>query len=505
MSNQPFEETTQIGLHSVRNMLGDKNQSNLFSDQDEEFSKQFGVKLKGRVERFGFDLSDTQSRVLEGILHGFSITSYKGNLESLSKEDVSEEYSKGLLPPTYKYIDALPRLRATQADILEWSGIKKGSIASRVRALESLQELGSKQYCFFYDRLAFDENRIPIQDRSGKWKKEEVVAVDTLFTIKEIRDEDTGKLQYYEITPSPLFLDQRESYFMLVPNNWREEVRTLYGNKKASSYTFRLLMFLRYQYEMKRRSKSVKAPYEVRWSSEEVATSIKMSATVVKRNRKRMNELLESAYETAVKLGYLTKYERLGHLDILCLNDNKYYGPGKLSAKSSTPKEIEEIKPASKYAEDLFVLFHENRKKLDPKHTPSSGSVKSDEVNTFDMLLKGRSLTEITTLIKWSVNKKFWCTQLSTPSKIVKKFSEAWSEMSLDGTTALPEDNKAWASDLLNRSVASHPQTKINILNKYLEIGIGAHQPTCVPYEEKNFKEKVLSVLKRFDISLPSS
>jgi len=84
---------------------------------------------------------------------------------------------------------------------------------------------------------------------------ESVVAVDTLLTIKEVRHKDSGKLDYYEAVPSTLFLDQREGYFLLIPFGWREEVRSLVGQRRASVYTFRFLLFLRYQFEMKRRSK----------------------------------------------------------------------------------------------------------------------------------------------------------------------------------------------------------------------------------------------------------
>merc|ERR1712060_347156 len=115
----------------------------------------------------------------------------------------------------------------SQSELLEWAGINKQSIASWSRAVEAIQELGRKQYCFYYDRLVLDQEGTPIKEKNNRWAKEEVFSVDTLFSIKEVREKESGSLKYYEIMPSSIFLDQRESYFMFIPLNWREEVKKL--------------------------------------------------------------------------------------------------------------------------------------------------------------------------------------------------------------------------------------------------------------------------------------
>ena len=82
LSNKRGEGTTQIGLHSVRNMLGSEMQLSLFSDYTiENLSSSSGVKLDGKIERFGIDLTDIQSKIMEGILRGFTETNYRGNIE----------------------------------------------------------------------------------------------------------------------------------------------------------------------------------------------------------------------------------------------------------------------------------------------------------------------------------------------------------------------------------------------------------------------------------------
>jgi hypothetical protein len=195
------EQTTMIGLNSVKNLIGHEYQLNLFSEHSiESFIRAYGVKLTGKIDRFGIDLNETQSRVMEGILRGLSETNYKGNVEPKNKTQlIHDRYGFGDLPSTYKYVKEIPCLRATQSQILAWAEVNKNSIAEKERAVEALRELGTTQYCFYYDRLALDENGMPEKDKEGKWKKEEVMAVDTLFVIKEVRDQREGRLEYYPL------------------------------------------------------------------------------------------------------------------------------------------------------------------------------------------------------------------------------------------------------------------------------------------------------------------
>src|ERR1700722_13381800 len=85
-STEEPAKTTLIGLHSVKTLLGNEQQLSLFNEHSiESFSKTYGVKLDGKIERLGIDLTDIQSRVVEAILRGFTITNYKGNTEPKDK------------------------------------------------------------------------------------------------------------------------------------------------------------------------------------------------------------------------------------------------------------------------------------------------------------------------------------------------------------------------------------------------------------------------------------
>jgi hypothetical protein len=493
---------TKISIHSIKNLLGNEAQQSFFSDHDKEFAEKHGITLMNNIDRFGVDLTDIQSRVMEGILRGFSETNYKGNINPQGKEEISDQYS-GNIPETYKYINEIPRLRATQTQLLDWAGVNKNSIASVTRALEALNDLGTTQFCFYYDRLAFSKDGVPSADKDGKWKKEQVVAVDTLFTIKKVTQQNSETLSYYEITPSPIFLDQIEGYFILIPFKWREEVRKLVGNKKASAYTFRFLLFLRYQYELKRRSTN-RNMNQIKWSPEEIAIAIKMPDSIYKRKKERRDEILENAYSVAKKLGYLSEYERFGYLDVLTFNDQKY------SHMNSTKEAIEiDVADSEEYKNSnrLISLFIKCRKSLDPQYDIPPGPEKTGYIKDFCELLKQRSLQDIENIIEWAVTQKYWSTRLSSPGKLNKYFSEAWVEFTVSKSNSKEEKikkNKQAAWDKLghihNRcesiSYWAEGTSRLLLGNNGIEITCGNHT-NFIDYSDKDFQLKMSDILER--------
>jgi hypothetical protein len=498
------EKSTQIGLHSISNLLGNFHQQSLFSEHDKDFSEKYGINLDGKIDRFGVDLTDMQSRIMEGILRGFSETSYKGNMSARDTQEIANEKYNGSIPDSYKYLSEIPRLRVTQSSILEWSGLKGGGISSWARALKALGDLGTTQFCFYYDRLAYDANGVPIKTQKNMWKKEEVHAVDTLFTIKEIRTDK--RIDYYEITPSAIFLDQRESYFMMIPYGWREEVKRIFGNKKISSYTFRFLLFLRYQYEIKRRSKKHQKPYSIRWAPKEIAAAIKMPESIYNRKQKRMNDILEDAYSVAQRLGYLTSYKRDGYLDTLFLDDSKYFGNSELSFQND-PKQITTKTTAIQVsANTILDHFESSRKKLDAKYTPPNSKIRENYLSEFEKLLEERTENEIIELITWSTKDPYWLSRLSTPAQIRKNFSEACSICALiqskDPKTR-HQTNKNLAECMLKKISSKPDLVKIEPLNKFIEFTLdGSSSNDILNYDDSNFQESLRSLFKRYRVEI---
>ena len=62
----------------------------------------------------------------------------------------------------YKNILAIPRIRATQREVLEWAGFDRINAGEKERALSALHHLSNARFCFYYERLAYDKAGIPV-------------------------------------------------------------------------------------------------------------------------------------------------------------------------------------------------------------------------------------------------------------------------------------------------------------------------------------------------------
>jgi len=335
---------TKVAIHTMSQFFGDNKQLSFFSeDKIDVFKDATGLNLTNRPDNYGVVLNQAQKKVFEGILKAFTDTNYLGDEQKDKKTAFTEIYSdtpssaltlvKGDNAP-YKNIEAIPVIKLTQAEIIELSGydLKSQRQGDKQDVIEALTFLAINQFCFYWVRLKTDNGK-PVKDKSGDYVKEEVMEVGTLLRIKTVRDQ-TGLLQYYEIQPSAPILDQVSNYFLLVPNNWRDEVKQLTG-KRASSYTYELLLWLRLQYEQIRRynnnnKKRRAKDFKLTKSWEDVAIALKMPESMYKANRKRASKIIEDAYSTAISLGYLLKVENNGATDILYLNEKYYPKPGEL-------------------------------------------------------------------------------------------------------------------------------------------------------------------------------
>ena len=322
---------TKMAIHTISQFYGDNKQLSFFSDEKiDAFSRATGLSINNRPDSYGVVLNQSQRRVLEGILKAFTDSNYKGDEEIDKATYNSNIYPINKIAGAYSNVDKIPVVRLTQAEIIKLSGHDRTQ-GDKVDVVEAISFLATKQFCFYWVRLKTEKGK-PVKDKSGDYVKEEVMEVGSLFRIKTVRTEE-GELQYYEIHPSAPLLDQVNNYFLLVPNDWREEVKQITG-KRASSYTYELLLWLRLQYEQIRRYNSVKnrkrKPFKISKSWEDVAIALKMPETMYKSNRKRASKIIQDAYSTAIKLGYLVGVENNGATDILYLNESYYPKPGEL-------------------------------------------------------------------------------------------------------------------------------------------------------------------------------
>jgi hypothetical protein len=337
---------TKIGLHAVKSMYQNPKQKDLpFEEILQRQATEYGVELRGKdqLKDFGIGLTETEHKVMEGIIKRFSELDYKGNLDPKTKEDIRvEKYQYGLPEKAYDNIQEIPVIKLTQRELLRYSGLKDNR-GIWEKALRTVATLGSKQFCFYYDRLAKDKSGARLIDKATcKWRMETVEGVvDTLFTIKPISE--NGRFQYFEIYPSFIFLDQRESYFIKIPWGWRKEVEALVGTKQTK-YLYLFLTWLMATFEetrsgnesrrrqnINRQKKGLHPlrlnPYSINKTWEAIAETLKMPETIYRRNKAKAISILEKCYSAAKTLGYLKDYKREGLYDTLILNEEKYYRP----------------------------------------------------------------------------------------------------------------------------------------------------------------------------------
>jgi len=334
---------TAIAIHTVKQFYANPRQLSLFSEAKvDEFIQATGLEVLKRPDSYGVVLNQTESRVFEAILQAFSNTNYLGDEQREKKEElkrrglnITSQRGAEAIEKAYGNIDKIPVIKVTQAELLRLSGYEERREGDKQDVIEAIKALTTKQYCFYWLRLKKDSKGNYLRDKEGIFLKEEVMEVSTLFRVGYVKAEGENKLAYYEISPSSVILDQVNSqyggnYFLLIPENWRDEVKQLTG-KKASRYTYEFLKWLRLQYELKRRQRTkYKKNFTINRSWEEIAITLKMPETMHKANRKRASRIIQDAYSVAISLGYLLRVESEGVTDILYLNEKYYPTPGKL-------------------------------------------------------------------------------------------------------------------------------------------------------------------------------
>lgn len=228
-----------------------------------------------------------------------------------------------------------------------------------------------------------------------------------------------------------------------------------------------------------------------------------MPESVYKRRKERAIRILDETYIIAKTLGYLQDYRRENIIDILLLREEKYYKPEKFL---EVEKNIKPIPIASEKAQQLFILFYDEKRKIDPMQKVPSGEPKNIHLRALDQLLKERSFEDIVKVIRWGLSKSFWCSRITTPSKLREVFSEARNEMVIaDSNTKenVIETNKHFAQSLLNKVRTKLPNfLRVEILNNYVELLVdGSPQATTICYNEKGFKDLLESTLQKCGVA----
>lgn len=268
------ENTTTLSIHSVTNILGDPKLHNFDS---------YGVT----------NFNQTDHNVLMAIAKAFSSTNYKGNLDPV-------------IDNKNPYVQVLPRIQITRASLLKILDIKPTNGAEIQAIFDSLDKLNEQMFHFRYERLCYDENGLPLKTRGGRWKKQVVETKDSLFRVKYLRHEESKQLQAIELVLSSVFVDQRESYFLTIPDSANEELKKLLNAKRIPPAILNFILYIRYQQEMKRRGRR-SWKLEIEW--EELAKIVRISKLSIRRKKGDVLKNLNKAMDVAKQLGHLKSWK----------------------------------------------------------------------------------------------------------------------------------------------------------------------------------------------------
>jgi hypothetical protein len=312
-----------------------KKQGSLFEllpkPLDEEVNKDI---FEYQIEVIGIDDTKSQNQALFAIQKLLNDTGYKGNTDgkTLKGEDNS-----------FKFMGYLPMIKFTPAQYLEAYGTGKRETArgrlefnanERTEALKALRELSTKKYLFYYKRKYW---------KDGKEVYDLITTVRSLFNVVEgyesldkaevdliqnnKRDSVDEKLGFIVIEPCPLLIDQIDTYFVLKPANYYQEIKLLVG--RASRHA---TLFIDYLItEVTKKEISAKGN-EISWNIElnykTLAYKLRMNKYLETNQTKRVRKELEKCYDIAQKLGYLLEYKTIDgktkELEQLVLNPEKF-------------------------------------------------------------------------------------------------------------------------------------------------------------------------------------
>lgn len=332
------KQLIKTSLHTELQKFGSKpkKQGSLFDllpkPLEEEVNKDI---FEYSIEVVGIDDTKVQNQALFAIQKLLHDTGYKGNTEgkTLNKEDNS-----------FKFMGYLPMIKFTPSQYLEAFGTGKRETArgkwefnshERTDALKALRELSMKKYLFYYKRKYW---------KDGKEVYDLITTVRSLFNIVEgyeslnkaevdsiqgsKRNSDVEeKLNFIVIEPCPLLVDQIETYFVLKPANYYQEIKLLVGrtSKHATLFIDYLIAEVTKK-EITAKGKDINWNIELNY--ETLAYKLRMNKYLETKQLKRIRKELEKCYELAKQLGYLLDYNTITgkttELERLVLNPEKF-------------------------------------------------------------------------------------------------------------------------------------------------------------------------------------
>lgn len=328
-------------------------------------------------DRIGFNLTNESERnVLLAVLKQLTETNYKGDRQIPNSVAVKQAYtgntdtttdalSKGFeiiqqqhIGGALENIPSTPVISITQRDLVILAGYDPEKKSDVQRVANAVIDLATKQNFLMWTRFKRDKKGRKV--RNEKTKKQEFELVSTfspVLWVNFVSDPTTKKFLHYEISPSPVFLDEVSAeygggprgYFLLIPEEANKEINSAY--KKLYPYRVRIpiniqafCFWMRVKVmELKSQANNPLNPRPldpvVRIKYADLCQELNISESVLKTQRKRTSEQIGDGLRVAKDLGYITDgyFEEETDSYIITLNID-FYPP----FRNMDPEEIED-------------------------------------------------------------------------------------------------------------------------------------------------------------------
>lgn len=336
-------------------------------------------------ERIGFNLSNqVQRNILFAVLKKMTETNYQGDLQIPNSVAIAQTYTdnpektstsltEGFNITSQKHIGGAlaniphsPVWRVSQRDLIIQSGYDPDNGSDGQRVADEIRNLATKQNFLMWTRLKRDnKGKRVINPKTKKQEFELVSTFSPVLWVNFVSDPKTGKFLYYEICPSPVFLDEvsaqygggKNGYFILIPEEANKEIQTTY--KKMFKYramiatriqTFCFWLRLRVV-ELQGKVNNPFSRHEldpvIRISYEEICQQLNIPESSMKTQKKRTTQQIEDGIKVSKEIGYITEgeFDPETNMYILTLNFDFYPPFRKKDSEGIEEPEEQELLP----------------------------------------------------------------------------------------------------------------------------------------------------------------
>lgn len=223
----------------------------------------------------------------------------------------------------FKFKDGLPRLiYKSWTEYYEDFGVPKYETERGKVEYNGKIKLEAEGALASLVKNAFVWNYIRVRNpKTPQEIREDVTAYAPLIAaVQVVRNEVTKELEYIEIIPSPVIVDQVSTHFLIYPSDLEDQVfRALNAKGKGRPPRYQLL-FVKWLY-LRAKENSLR-PFSNTYR--ELGRILRMDAWIETRQDKRVRDSLEKCFRVALNLQLVLKIDRSNDRFTFYLNPEKF-------------------------------------------------------------------------------------------------------------------------------------------------------------------------------------